>query len=253
MPYAQGAQERLPVHLQPPQPTKPPITRSIEAYYYRDPAPAPTTDTRLLEQPVEPAQTGSENPLAAILPEGAGNADSPFSLTYFAGTDHEVIKTAFIEKQFATWDEFVEFVLKKHSEGKRWAPEHLDGLLSVPVNGGIVLEGHSRNFDQEGPFTPIQDILKAGGDPSGMIIPLAGAGGITKWVRVTDTTLMGPDPDTGINQAHPMYYQVWVEAGHAYGITCVKDITRDGETDVFVRFGLEPVTDSALADTFSLN
>lgn len=159
----------------------------------------------------------------------------------------------FIERRFASWDEFVAYVLEKKDKGERWSPEFLDGLLVVPVNGGEVINGHSRNGQQNGPFTPIQDAYKQGIDPTGMVIPITAEGGSIMYVRVASFEALGPDPDGGPHPASPANFQTWVtQPGQVYGTTCLADLPSDGdyETDVYGKFRLErangPVSHSAL-------
>ncbi len=244
--YAQAEANRLPTQAEIAAAT--PITRSIDVYRDLDPTP----DSRLDPNIIKPAKLGSENPLAQLLPSGVAENGRQFSMEFFKGQDRNETKTAYIERKF-NWEEFVQYVQEKEAAGQRFAPETLDGLFMISVDDGVVILGHSRNGDQNGPFEPIQDALNAGISVVGEEIPWHFDNGTVGRVRITSEMPLGYDEEKGAHLASPYFYPQMVAEDGIVAITCHKDTSGDGETDVYTKLGLEIVADQDIIPESALD
>lgn len=203
----------------------------------------------------EPARAGSEDPMAALLPEGVLYNRENFTMTFFKGTDKEEVKSAYIERKFATWDEFANYVVEQESRHGRFQPETIDGILDVPANeqGGHILIAHAQNGSQKGPFEPIQAAWKAGTPIDGMEIFVQLSDSTLQKMRVSNLQVIAGYDATGVHHANPANYPVWfTDVNQLIGLTCGRDISGDGETDEYLRFNLEPVDNVEILHGYGL-
>ena len=208
-----------------------------------------TLDPEYVIPYVEPARTGGDAP--SLLPNGAEHSRDNFSINFFGGTEHSETKQAYFEEVFATWQDFKTYAdeSKATSERHRFQPTTIDGLLSIPAgdpeNNNHVILGHAKDGSKKGPFEPIQRGFLEGWLQEGMKMPFTFPDGSTKLVQIENIKrITGKDP-SGIDYASPTYYSTWFENPNTnIGVTCLKDMNGDGETDDYIRFNLEIVPDA---------
>jgi hypothetical protein len=217
-----------------------------------------TLDPAYVLPEVAPARTGGDMP--SLLPEAARINKDSFNIRLFSGTEHEEVKSAYFEEDFATWEDFKAYVEKQEatSERGRFQPQTIDGLLNIPAgdpeNNNHVILGHSKDGSKKGPFEPIQRGYLEGWLKEGMEMPFEFPNGEKKMIRIRNIQLLSGSDPSGIHYASPTYYSTWFDnTNQNIGVTCARDTSGDRETDDYIRFNLDVVDNVEILSGYGMD